>query len=975
MPTRNNTFSPLGGSSRSGATNFAPLPVYDFAPAINQQVKFFTDLQKMYARQQAAGAAAQGQLEIIGTNPETGEPIYANVAGKNKDARTASKEIIARDTMKKGLESDVEYQKAKAELYSGNPLSASRQNELVQIMRGRVDTWGKNLGIDKRDAFYAAFGDKEQQAKDAQAAVDKSGTLSALGAGLRMGANSLWGMARQAWYAGNPEERLRVGRETAEANRKITEENPDLRETMLRQQEAAVQGKELGFWDATQGNRFENLAAAAASMGVQFAPAVIASAVSGGLAVPIAAGAISGAGFNAQAMAEQVAQDPNLTEEQKVDALSGGAALLNAGIGGAAGAVMPGRVLNKVMQGAGRIAAGEGIGAVRSRIAQAGANAAARAAAPRSLGRLAGDIAANAGENAGIMAANQMGMNAAYEYATGQDTPFMQGVSDAAIMGATLGVPFGLARYRTRAKAPAAKPAASASAGTDGTTPPSDGGAPAEGVQSMFGTGKSNDAINALVSPNAKQFKADFDAAVASDRMSSDPKTAVRKFGGLTNDEIAQMRDDANFKAFYNELHEAMKSDTPEAIERQNQLIAEYMAGRGAGALKELNAMRISTLQDNIIKSAIGDGDKQVRRFAPADAPAWDAVQRTNFVKRLQEWNATENTNERVSKYFPEGEGRAARILGKPQPAGTAKPDNSGAGKDSVVAEDTPANAGDAAARAVEQAVPRPAADQSGGTGGAAQQGIRPYETPAAIVSEARRFFSEANTGANAPRPRAGGKPTGNGAGSPAGEAGGGAGGGVNGTPTGGGEQPARTARIRTFSDGKANYIEADLGWIKLRKAQKPNAEKPNAEWLFDSGNGYYQKVTGRKLTDWASAKMGEQQNFKLDNKKIASVIENKIDNILIDNAVRMKDPAGGSAGQMLSADEISSAFIKGMLTDKKKDNLPGSIGALAEAYRKNMEAAGEARNAETLRDWLLIKDDSGNTDHVYKSDILYCGG
>ena len=981
MPTRNNTFSPLGGTTRSGATNFAPLPVYDFAPAINQQMKFFTDLQRMYARQQ--GDAAQGQLEIIGTNPETGEPIYANVAGKNKDARTASKEIIARDLMKKGLESDAAYQKAKAELYSGNPLSAQRQNELVKVMRGRVDEWGKNLGINKRDAFYNAFGDAEQKAKDAAQAVEDSGKLDALGAGLRMGWNTLKGMARQIGNIGDPEGRLQAGRETAEANRKIMEENADLRETMLRQQEAAAQGKELGFWDATRGNRWDNIVAQAANMATTFAPAIGATALTGGIAAPAVVGGITGAAMNAEAMAERAAEDANLTEQQKIDALSSLSALGNVVAGGAAGAFVPGQVVNKATQVIGRGAAASAFRAaqaagtpvrealqqgVRGSLRQMGKNAAARAVAPRTLGRVAGDIAVNAGENAGIMAANQLAMNALYGAATGQDVPLTEGVTESAITGAALGIPFGLARgmHRSRPASTATPRADASAAASDNPTSTAPSG---DGVNAMFGNGKATkDAIVQLASPNKKTFKAQFEQAVDMGRtVSVDPENAVRRFGGLTPDEIRSIRSTEGFKNFWNELREAMSTDTPEAVEKQNSLIAEYIKGRGDNALRELDAIRLSSLKDSIISAEIGEGAKQMPRFAPIkDGAAWDTVSRTNLVKRLSEWNDAKLTREdiyaKANKYFP-GEIRFADFMGEPHRAGAAEPAGANNRKNSSMAEDSAADASTTSTTSAEPTSGNTNTTESGGPRRAAQQGVGQDETASAATVPPGSFLGKAYAGSNVAGARAGSKQARASAGSAAGKTGGSASGRSDGAQAGGSEQSAGSARISTFSDGKKSYRDVDLGWIKLRK----ELDNPKAAWMFDDGAGRYAYVNTKNKSDWVKS-----YGQKLSKQEMNALIDHDISNMLIDNVAALSDPAGNTPSYTLSMDEMNAVFFpKENAPIPDTPDIPASITKLAQDFRSSQAA----KNMQGLQEYLFARLDPDNTGNTVRSNSIYCGG
>lgn len=510
-------------SSYGAPVSFAPLPIPDFQQDINRQLSFLNTMQAMERRaaggsgsslrgedgltpyqrmqredklrkeQQKAAEAEAKKNVMVGMHPVTGQPmIYRNESGQSlteKD-RERIRQSMLQDELSKTVRSDEELNRINGELYGPTPISAHRREELNKQARARTKVLGAQLGVDDKMAFDTVYGRSKEMLKEQKATLDNDSFLSTAWAGAKMGANAFWDAFRAPWVS--DAQRIENARKTREENEAIRAASPTLTERALREQENQRLGRDEGYTDVAGTNLPSNIAASTAEVLTSFAPAMgvglVAAPITGGasiLGVPAAtvatAGAMGalGAGMNMAGQAARAEADPNLTEEQKQQAVSYSdpGFVSTAVAGGLTGALIPGGVTGGITRWAGHRAAALGAQAgakgIGGRLIAAGEKSAARAAAPRSLGTLGRDVITNSAENAGIMAGNTVAANMAYNVSTGK--PMMEnvteGVKEAAAEGAILGVPFG-AMHTLRRNTPAARAVAPTAAGDDGTPPP-----------------------------------------------------------------------------------------------------------------------------------------------------------------------------------------------------------------------------------------------------------------------------------------------------------------------------------------------------------------------------------------------------------------------------------------------------------------------------------------------------------------------
>lgn len=850
MPNR----SVLGEMSLS-ANSLAPGALPDFQQGINAQLKFFSDLQQMYLREQAnarANAAAaraaasigadglnayqraypqlqrekledqrkkaQGtdkSPEVIGTDPITGESITATVNGKA--GSTERKEEIRRQLETYGrqkISADDELNRYKAMLGDTTNMSDKRQKELLKKASDRTRVLANAYGVDPASAFALTFGSFQQKEKELAKQLDDASSFDALIAGASQGWNSLKAGFQQ--LLASPEESQRIAEENIKRNQEIAMNNPTLRETELRRQEAAAEGKDLGWFDATEGNRWNNLAATVGNLGATLGPGValgMGATVLGpvaGTAAAVGATGLLGGALGMEGYNERVASTEGLTDQQKQEAisLSNPAAAANAGINAFAGALMPGGVGNALVRTAGRVAAPSlspvirgvaartvaaptaseisgmvadaGLGATRSRLAQAGLNAAVRQAAPRTAGRLFTDVAANSLENAGIMAGSTMLSNAAYNAGANQNTPITQGVAESAIEGALIGVPFGGLRWMHRGRPQAAAPVpprAGVTAPQD-TTPSAT--PPGEGMVNAFAGSKSQatdrrddaafDGIHLqYMEPTPEEAQSIINRSVRGELSPQDAPSDL-----LTQDDIKTLSGSKDFAKWFGELRKAAENNDDGTVD---MLLADYV--RNGGRLEDVEYLLLSRSQSDtvadenlasylpFVPEARKDGrllNKTIKLKEPAAQSIAAAIE--NF-RRMPE----QERSAYVQRIIPANTQRSglAAVLGKLERNREGRTPQGSTANDSAVATDTAEGAGSAPRGDIVQADNSIVATQEERPAGTPDAGAGTDQVPpASPVPQGRSQTAEPNRGTDTASARPGREQASESAGKPA---------------------------------------------------------------------------------------------------------------------------------------------------------------------------------------------------------------
>lgn len=560
--------------SRGGGITIAAPEAPNLQPQIDKQLSF---LKMLDAMQQRAAAAARGNKVLVGIDPNTGEPIYMDNPGGGKVHEAVRKQAYEYALKKKGRDAiagDADLNRIKAELYSGQEMSAQKQERLLAEARNRTNALAKQYGVSVEDAYTETFGTAAQKAAQDKSAFESGGMPSAFYAGLRQGFNSITSGAKEIaqTITGDRAGALETARQNAEENREIAMSNPVMRETTLRQQEAAAEGRDAGYFDNAEGNTLGAIAGTAGNLAGGIAPMAIGAPIAAAIGVPAGVvgavggavgGAVTGGVLGQAGYNERVATAADLTDQQKEEALTNGGAFLNLALNAGAGALIPGRAVSGLKRWAGTKLGNRILGTTErtapgisrtiagpptpsmadtvgrynaSRIVQAGERAAANAARPRTLGTLTRDVLGNSVENAAIMGAATAGSNMAYNFGT--DRPVLenagQGVQEGMVEGALLGVPFGYMNYRGRQSLQQYN----AEHGYTGSspsraTPPSTGsnGGASEGLQGVLGGDKKKGAEPVIFRGSGKH-----EYAPAIDEKLTFSDDAVQRLQQLKND-------------------------------------------------------------------------------------------------------------------------------------------------------------------------------------------------------------------------------------------------------------------------------------------------------------------------------------------------------------------------------------------------------------------------------------------------------
>lgn len=402
------------------------------------------------AQQRAAAAAARasGQVETLSDGTKI------NVIGSTAKEKDASRKRILASLAEQRLLGNEKY-KAYSDAIAN--ASVERQGELLNdFMKTDAVNFAKDQPIEIQAAMQEyldnalkAYGKRVENVERAagHAAGD---VLSARTGQIAENLSSLG--------ADTAQEMLESGARRDKLMRDVEENNAYIRNQMLREQEGA------GFWERNfggTGSAWTNIKRMAAENAPDFAPDValpILLGIAGGAigsVVPgggTALGARIGAGLGTAAAAalggaeergeylSRAATRPDLTEQQRLDAVSG-AAPWTAFAGGAALSMLPNdKVVNGIRRAIGREAADT-----------------ARRGFWRQVGR---DAAITGAEGAASMAAENTLQNALLSGSTGADIPLTENLMDAMLGGAAIGAPLGVPRGigNWRRNRPAATP-------------------------------------------------------------------------------------------------------------------------------------------------------------------------------------------------------------------------------------------------------------------------------------------------------------------------------------------------------------------------------------------------------------------------------------------------------------------------------------------------------------------------------------
>lgn len=414
----------------------------------NNMMRTIASARAAQQRTAAAAARAAGQVETLSDGTKI------NVIGSTAKEKDASRKRILMSLAEQRLLGNEKY-KAYSDAIAN--ASVERQGELLNdFLKNDAVNFAKDQPIEIQaamqeyiDSVLKEYGKRVENVNKAagHAAGD---VLSARTGQIAENLSSLG--------ASTAQEMLESGARRDKLMRDVEENNAYIRNQMLREQEGA------GFWERNfggTGSAWTNIKRMTAENAPDFAPDIalpILLGIAGGAIGSIvpgggtALGARIGAGLGTTAAAalggaeergeylSRAATRPDLTEQQRLEAVSG-AAPWTAFAGGAALSMLPN---DKVAKGISRAIGRE-------------ATDTARRGFWRQVSR---DAAITGAEGAASMAAENTLQNALLSGSTGADIPLTENLVDAMLGGAAIGIPLGVPRGigNWRRNRPAATP-------------------------------------------------------------------------------------------------------------------------------------------------------------------------------------------------------------------------------------------------------------------------------------------------------------------------------------------------------------------------------------------------------------------------------------------------------------------------------------------------------------------------------------
>lgn len=397
------------------------------------------------------------------------------VPGGTEKSRAANLEVIQQAQARQAIASDPIIREKLDKL--DNADVATQGRILQDIRRNDIGRISQALGTDAGPLVDAVLGSAEEKIAQRRADVRSSGGISAAWDSLKLGARGLSDMIGAIGESSS--ERLARAEDYNRYREDILANNAFLQDQELRRaggegpfrRLTGDTGSIIGGVGSAVGELLPTAGAiiGAASGGAR-AGAALGSLVPGvgtgigALVGGIATGAGAGAITETQAFANRVAADPNLTREQKVQAIDSGLAGA-AAVGGVTGAIplnvgrigsVAGNALTRAGFGAtGRAAAAAGSQeAATAILQQAARDQAARVAARGGLNRFARATGLSAAELSAMNAVGIVGQNAVFNQATGQNVPLTEGLSEGLQQGLLAAPIFAIPRTGRRGQVP-----------------------------------------------------------------------------------------------------------------------------------------------------------------------------------------------------------------------------------------------------------------------------------------------------------------------------------------------------------------------------------------------------------------------------------------------------------------------------------------------------------------------------------------
>jgi len=419
-------------------------------PDYTKDLRSLSMLYAAMARGQRGGGAGGGRggsgkvYHIYRGLDEQGNPIYEPVYGGTEKLATRNFEAMTNDRAKFALSNDPVVSKKLANLPE---LSTEGQAEVLESIRKEdIPRLEKTLKIPAAALIREGLAEHEAARRQQLRSIednDWSSLFSRVKEGIATFSDNLDMLGASA------EEKKLIAQRGEERRQQAIAANPYWQE----QERLRAEGR-LGTLEHVVTNPLDTMADTIGDLGAGLAGAVVGaktgSALGATLGLPGAVGgAVGGALLGGLAgvptgvgsYTRRVVNDPNLSDQQQMQAIEAGSA--GAGLTGFAANALPGGVfarsaLAPISRGAAALAQrGIGGGAMQ-RLANAGTDVASQGLLARSVRALPASMLEGAMMNAG----QQFGENVVFNQNTGLAAPLSENVLDAALAGAVTGVPF-----------------------------------------------------------------------------------------------------------------------------------------------------------------------------------------------------------------------------------------------------------------------------------------------------------------------------------------------------------------------------------------------------------------------------------------------------------------------------------------------------------------------------------------------------
>lgn len=419
------------------------------APDYTKNLRSLSLLYSALTRGQRGGAGGgrgSGKVyHIYRGLDEQGNPIYEPVYGGTEKLASRNFEAMTSDRAKFALSHDPAVAKKLANLPE---MSTEGQAEVLESIRKEdIPRLEKTLKIPAATLIREGLAEHEAARRQQLRSIednDWSSLFSRVKEGIATFSDNLDMLGASA------EEKKLIAQRGEERRQQAIAANPYWQE----QERLRAEGR-LGTLEHVVTNPLDTMADTIGDLGAGLAGAVVGaktgSALGATLGLPGAVGgAVGGALLGGLAgvptgvgsYTRRVVNDPNLSDQQQMQAIEAGSA--GAGLTGFAANALPGGVfargaLAPVARGATALAQRGIGGGVMQRLANAGAvDAASQGLLARSVRALPASMLEGAMMNAG----QQFGENVVFNQNTGLAAPLSENVLDAALAGAVTGVPF-----------------------------------------------------------------------------------------------------------------------------------------------------------------------------------------------------------------------------------------------------------------------------------------------------------------------------------------------------------------------------------------------------------------------------------------------------------------------------------------------------------------------------------------------------